>query len=133
DGWQHFFTHRTLQRGVACAREDRVQSLTHATLDPSTEALTGSVNDTKSKTHPCAVELRNNRGNLTVRAQCNCAQEDPCVHAAAMLVMAAYTVPEEWPGSAAARGGGAGRAGGKARSATLTERRRNADRRIDST
>ncbi len=131
--WQQSFTHRTLQRGVARARENCVQSLAHTTLDPSTEALTGSVSDEKSKTYPCAVELRNNRGNLTVRAQCNCTEDNPCVHAAAMLMMAAHTVPDEWPGGAPPRGEGARRPSRKTAFAKIPEARRTADRYVDST
>src|SRR5699024_10932451 len=131
-GWQHSFTHRTLQRGVACAREERVQSLTHTTLDPSTEALTGSVSDEKPNTHPCAAELRNNRGNLPATAQCNCTEDNPCVHAAAMLVMASHTVPDEWPGSATLRGRGTRRPNRKAASAKIPEARHNTDHYIDS-
>lgn len=100
-GWQGTFRHRTLQRAVGCAREQNVLNLTHTTLDPRTEALTGTVRGAHSKLFPCAVELRNGRGGLTIRAQCSCTEDNPCVHAAALLIIARHTSPDAWPGSSA--------------------------------
>ncbi|MGH8273976.1 MAG: SNF2-related protein [Gammaproteobacteria bacterium] len=95
--WRSEFDDRALERGVRYARERRVLSLSHETLDPRTETLTGAVHGSRAQPYLTAIELRTTRGGLTLRAQCNCPVLYRCKHAAALLAVASVAAPDAWP------------------------------------